>query len=606
MAEEILADAKASREGPKGLTIARMLLFAGIVIIGAVSASSIYNRQKFIEHRVGGDEYQDIINGHDLIADYLPPPLLPYEAFMMVNETADTVGVNFEKQLARWKELHSLFDERLKFWDDKMKARPFLDADKWREFHDGIDKYGKIFWSNLEQRVIPAFQSKNQAEIDASIASLTGYYRQFMIFINAHDDFVLETIAIREQQSVASSDRSLNLSTGLAVLLGAFLALILFAGQRFVVRALTAISGVMTTLANGNLEVSIPFENRKDEVGDMARAVKVFRKQAQINHATKSENEYVIRTLGAGLEDLSQGDLTRKIENPFPPALDALRVRFNQTVDSLQAIISNVRKGTDGIRSGTSEISMASDDLSRRTENQAANLEETAAAVTEITGKVKQAALGAAHARSVVSQTKDEADRSGEVVSRAITAMRQIESTSQKITQIISVMDEISFQTNLLALNAGVEAARAGETGRGFAIVASEVRALAQRSAEAAKEIKVLLTSSHEAVEQGVELVAETGVSLKSIIQRISEINGIVSEIAESAEYQASGLQEVNTAVEQMDQVTQQNAAMVEETTAATRTLTEQSIELAKLVSHFTVAATAAASTPTGGLRKRA
>ncbi len=203
---------------------------------------------------------------------------------------------------------------------------------------------------------------------------------------------------------------------------------------------------------------------------------------------------------------------------------------------------------------------------------------------------MKESAAGAVNARNIVAKAKDDADRSGDIVNRAVIAMKAIEDTSRKINQIIGVMDEVAFQTNLLALNAGVEAARAGEAGRGFAVVASEVRALAQRSAEAAKEIKVLLSSSQDAVEDGVQLVAETGTSLRSIIERIGEINKIVSDIAANAEHQASGLQEVNTAVEQMDMVTQQNAAMVEETTAATRTLTQQSSDLASIVARFTLA----------------
>ncbi len=398
-------------------------------------------------------------------------------------------------------------------------------------------------------------------QIETAVVSLTAYFRQFVTVVGKQDDFVYETIAHRENKSLAESDFALMLSTGVAGFLGAFLALILFAGQRYVVRAITGMAAVMTGLRVVNSKSKYRSRTARTKWGSMARAVTVFKKQAQINHATKSENEYVIRELGAGLEDLSRGDLTHKIVKPFPPALDALRLRFNETIDALLAIIANVRRGTDGIKSGTAEISVASDDLSRRTENQAANLEETAAAVAEITTKVKQAASGAIHAREVVSKAKEEADHSGGVVNRAVSAMREIEETSRKISQIIGVMDEIAFQTNLLALNAGVEAARAGDAGRGFAVVASEVRALAQRSAEAAKEIKGLLTSSQTAVENGVGLVAETGTSLNSIIKRIAEINDIIAEIAENAEYQATGLQEVNTAVEQMDMVTQQNAS---------------------------------------------
>jgi methyl-accepting chemotaxis protein len=239
------------------------------------------------------------------------------------------------------------------------------------------------------------------------------------------------------------------------------------------------------------------------------------------------------------------------------------------------------------MNSGTQEISTASNDLSRRTEQQASSLEETAAALDEITATVKKAAEGATHARKVVAGTKEDAERSGEVVRKAVEAMGGIEKSSQQIGQIIGVIDEIAFQTNLLALNAGVEAARAGDAGRGFAVVASEVRALAQRSAEAAKEIKALISTSTTQVGEGVQLVAETGKSLESIMSKVAEINTVVSDIAAGAQEQATGLQQVNTAVNEMDKVTQQNAAMAEEATAAGRSLAQEAETLTSLVAQF-------------------
>jgi methyl-accepting chemotaxis protein len=236
---------------------------------------------------------------------------------------------------------------------------------------------------------------------------------------------------------------------------------------------------------------------------------------------------------------------------------------------------------------GTQQIATASNDLSRRTEQQASSLEETAAALDEITATVRKAAEGATHARKVVADTKVDAEKSGEVVRKAVDAMGSIEKSSQQIGQIIGVIDEIAFQTNLLALNAGVEAARAGDAGRGFAVVASEVRALAQRSAEAAKEIKALISTSTQQVSEGVQLVAETGNSLERIMSKVAEINTVVSDIAAGAQEQATGLQQVNTAVNEMDKVTQQNAAMAEEATAAGRSLAVEAEQLAGLVGQF-------------------
>ncbi len=167
--------------------------------------------------------------------------------------------------------------------------------------------------------------------------------------------------------------------------------------------------------------------------------------------------------------------------------------------------------------------------------------------------------------------------------------MSEIETSSQQISQIVSIIDEIAFQTNLLALNAGVEAARAGDAGRGFAVVAQEVRALAQRSAGAAKEIKTLISASTRQVTQGVNLVGETGKALERIVGQVSELNSVVTEIAASAQEQATGLQQVNVAVNQMDQTTQQNAAMVEQSTAASHSLAAESEQLAQLIGTFQI-----------------
>jgi methyl-accepting chemotaxis protein len=296
-----------------------------------------------------------------------------------------------------------------------------------------------------------------------------------------------------------------------------------------------------------------------------------------------------VKKIGAGLSRLAEGDLEQRIEEPFIPALEPLRVDFNASLEALENSMSAIAANTQAIRTETSEISTAADDLSRRTEQQASSLEETAAALEEITATVKKTAEGAKHARDVVSTAKVDADKSGEVVREAMAAMTGIEKSSKQISQIIGVIDEIAFQTNLLALNAGVEAARAGDAGRGFAVVASEVRALAQRSAEAAKEIKGLISTSTTQVDQGVLLVTQTGDALGRIVAQVVEINRIIADIAASAQEQATGLQQVNTAVNDMDQVTQKNAAMVEETTAAAHELAGETEELGRLIARYQI-----------------
>jgi len=302
--------------------------------------------------------------------------------------------------------------------------------------------------------------------------------------------------------------------------------------------------------------------------------------------AEQAGRRAVLERCGAVFNQMAEGDLTATLEG-LPPEYQALADSFETMRQRLCTTLNEVTRSGHEINSGSHDIRQASDDLSMRTEQQAASLEETAAAMDEITATVRSTAEGAARAHRIVSETRNEAEQSGEVVRRAVTAMDNIERSSGEISEIISVIDGISFQTNLLALNAGVEAARAGDAGRGFAVVASEVRALAQRAADAARDVKTRITASSTQVQAGVTLVNETGNALQRIIDRIVEINDLVSQIAASAEQQASGLQQVNTAVSEMDGVTQQNAAMVEQATAAARSLSTEAATLAREVARF-------------------
>jgi len=375
-----------------------------------------------------------------------------------------------------------------------------------------------------------------------------------------------------------------------------------------------AMTRAMKELAGGDTTISVPAIGRHDEVGEMAGAVETFKlaaienmrlereaqdarrrseEESSKNEAIRAEaarlQAMVVSSVAEGLEKLSQGDLVYQLSDPFSEEYEKLRGDFNAAVGKLKETMKIVSNNTGAIRLGSNEISNAAQDLSQRTGQQAASLEETAAALDEITATVRKTAEGAINARDVVGTAKMDADRGGEVANHAIAAMNEIEKSSEQISQIIGVIDEIAFQTNLLALNAGVEAARAGESGRGFAVVASEVRALAQRSAEAAKDIKNLIQASNVQVERGVTLVGETGKALERIVTQVSEIDKVVAEIAASAQEQATGIREINIAINQMDQVTQQNAAMVEETTAASQSLALESEELAKLIGGFRV-----------------
>ncbi|HWK38681.1 MAG TPA: methyl-accepting chemotaxis protein [Hyphomicrobium sp.] len=329
------------------------------------------------------------------------------------------------------------------------------------------------------------------------------------------------------------------------------------------------------------LDMDLAISTYLDALDEKRQSAEAARLEVERNQSA------ALQALTDALERLAAGDLCARIDKPLAPEFDKLKADFDATVTKLQDAMATIRQNALVISSGTREISAAADDLSQRTERQAASLEETAAALEEITTTVKNAAEGAAHARNVVATAKGDAERGGTVARAAIEAMGSIDKSSEQISRIIGVIDEIAFQTNLLALNAGVEAARAGEAGRGFAVVASEVRALAQRSADAAKEIKSLISTSATQVKSGVELVAQTGSSFERIVTQVADINGVVADIANGAQQQVQALQEVNGAVSAIDRVTQQNAAMAEEATAASHSLAEKTMELNMLLDGF-------------------
>ena len=313
-----------------------------------------------------------------------------------------------------------------------------------------------------------------------------------------------------------------------------------------------------------------------------------------INH----ERSLVAGSIGAGLAEVAQRKLTYRLPETLPDVYRGLEVDFNEAISQIDTALASAAEIVTMVRDGVGEIANASDDLSRRTEQQASSLAETSAALDEITGTVTKTAAGVKQAQQAVAGAQQAAEQSAEVVRQTVEAMRKIAGSSQKISQIIGVIDEIAFQTNLLALNAGVEAARAGEAGRGFSVVAAEVRALALRAADAAKEIKALISSSGEHVEEGVGLVDAAGAALKDIAAQVSGINHVIGEIAGGAQSQATGLRQINIAISEMDKVTQQNAAMAEQATAACRSVLNETNTLQGLVQTFTLTGQAAASQP--------
>jgi methyl-accepting chemotaxis protein len=434
-----------------------------------------------------------------------------------------------------------------------------------------------------------------------------------------------------------------GLGLAIALLLLAWIALYQMA------RPLNRMGAAMEALAKGDLKIEVNGADRRDEVGSLARSLVVFKDNAieadrlsreqreeeerkekqrlemagfirdfaavadaaavgdftrRIDQGGRSDeleqlggqlNEMVgsvhraIDELAEVLGAMAQGDLTRRVAGDYQGMLEQLKSDCNSTADQLAETVSKIVAGSGAISSAASEISAGSIDLSTRTEQQASSLEETAASMEELSATVRQNSENAQQANQLAAGANAAADRGGTVTAQAVDAMARIEGASQKISDIISVIDEIAFQTNLLALNAAVEAARAGDAGKGFAVVASEVRTLAQRSAQASKEIKALIIDSGNQVKDGVKLVNEAGGSLGEIVASVKRVADIVSEIAAASAEQAAGVEQVNSAVTQMDEMTQKNAALVEESTAAARSLEEQAAELTELMAFFTI-----------------
>jgi methyl-accepting chemotaxis protein len=335
-------------------------------------------------------------------------------------------------------------------------------------------------------------------------------------------------------------------------------------------------SAVLSSVAAGDLQNQV----RSEFKGEFSKI------KESLNGTVRDLRAIIGETVGV-LEKVAARDMTVRMRGNYKGEYIQIETAVNQTVDRLGQALVEVKVSADQVATTSQQLSSASEEISSGAQEQASSLEETSATLEELTATVKQNADNARQANQLAAGSRDSAEKGGQVVASAVTAMGEINNSSKRIADIITAIDEIAFQTNLLALNAAVEAARAGEQGRGFAVVASEVRNLAQRSATAAKEIKGLIQDSVRKVENGSELVDRSGHTLQEIVGSVKRVTDIVSEIAAASQEQSTGIEQVAKAMSQMDQVTQANAGQTEELSSTAEELTATAEQLQALVGQF-------------------
>ena len=377
-------------------------------------------------------------------------------------------------------------------------------------------------------------------------------------------------------------------------------------------RPLGRLNGRMLAMAGGDLDTPIADAGRPDEIGGIATALHTLRDgllqrrtleaEAAIVHqaadaklreteaafaAAGQEQTELVERLARALAAIAAGDLTTRVARHTTGIYAKLGQDFDQAIGSLEATVGAVTAATGHLNTDAENIAHTAVDLSKRSEQQAARLQDAAASLAEVSVGIRATASQTREASGAVADANVAADRSGSLMRDAIQAIGRIEQSSNQITQIIDVIDEIAFQTNILALNAAVEAARAGEGGRGFSIVAAEVRALAQRSAAAAKEIKTLIDQTSASVRDGANLLGRTGSSMDGIMDKVADVNRLVGEVATAAEQQAKSLNDVVACVSTADRETRQHAEISEQSARSIHRIRDQSTTLAELVGQF-------------------
>ncbi|WP_052249147.1 methyl-accepting chemotaxis protein [Leisingera sp. ANG-Vp] len=481
---------------------------------------------------------------------------------------------------------HELFKERLSLFNDFATAED-------RQALEGIFKTPEMQKFEEIRKAILSGGANTDMTPEQWFAAATSALK----VLQKKEVILIEHL---ERDMAAFDARNKLLLAEMAVLTAVLLAAVLILSlivARNMTKGLAVLNVALQKLGSGETEVEVPGAARRDEIGAVARNVVDLRSVTQRRQEERMQEEKerreeimtVTSRIGEALTDLQHKRLNKPVTEFFPEEFKSIRMDMNESLAALSAAIANIGELTSSVDESTKSIAEASMDLAHRTEAESATLEKTTHAISELTENVRQSAENAGNAEQLACTAQDGVRSCDDVMKNTISAMDKLQESSQEISQITKVIQDIAFQTNLLALNAGVEAARAGEAGRGFAVVASEVRMLAQRCADAVQQIDELTARSSEQVKNGAALVDAAGRAMADVSGQVTEISGLVVDIAGNMKEQSSQMGDVNKAVNELEMMAQQNAAMAEETTAATTSLSEQAQDLRELVQQFTL-----------------